>query len=112
MKISKAKKDKSQQNKAKHSKTKLASTVVSFGSIETPKVAVALFFKTTKTSSLFVSDSVKTSLGFSFCSFYMNKIHRTPYHVGMGGGVSDCFMFKVVSSVQPKLRNLLFRFFE
>jgi hypothetical protein len=66
MKINKAKKDRSQQNKAKHSKTKLTSTVVSFGSIETPKLAVALFLKTTKTSSLFVSDNVKTSLGFSF----------------------------------------------
>jgi hypothetical protein len=65
MKIKKAKKDKSQWNKAKNSKTKLASKVVSFGSTETAELAV-LPFPETNTSNLFVVDSVKTNSGSSF----------------------------------------------
>jgi hypothetical protein len=52
--------------------------VDSFGSIETPKLAVSLFRETTKTN-LFVSDSVKTSCGPSFSSFAINEFRSTPY---------------------------------
>ncbi len=49
------------------------SKVVSFGSTETPKLAVSLFHETTETN-LFVSDSVKTNFGSSFGCFGMHRV--------------------------------------
>ncbi len=55
--------------------------------------AVVLLFCETTETSLFVSDSVKTSLGSSFGSFDMNQVLKdTLPRGGMRGGASYCFV--------------------
>ncbi len=80
-----------------------------FGSTETPNRAVSLFRQTTKTS-LFVSDSVKTSFCSSLWCFNMSQVLYNTLPWGDGVGLKFC-VSTVVShpnlfvSVQLKLRN-------
>jgi hypothetical protein len=81
------------------------STVVSylefviFATTETPKLAVLLFPDTTKTS-LFVSDSVKTSFG----SFDKNRVSQDTLRLRICV-VTIVLHPKLLVSVQLKLRN-------